>query len=130
MFHRSDARSGLPAAMNAGSDARTMTWVGERQPYLQVLPALDKKKVAADSVSLVEVGPRCCLNPIRVFAGSFGGPVIYENTSYVRLSPFPPPSNSSPFCARDTTELCQCIPESPWGKRLGWMAGGIFYTNF
>ena len=58
---------------------------------MQVLPALDKKKVAADSVSLVEVGPRCCLNPIRVFAGSFGGPVIYENTSYVRgaLKPSP-----------------------------------------
>ena len=50
----------------------------------QILPALDKKKVVADSVSLVEVGPRCCLNPIRVFAGSFGGPVIYENTFYVR----------------------------------------------
>lgn len=30
-----------------------------------------------------QVGPRCTLNPIKMFAGSFGGPVIYENASYV-----------------------------------------------
>ena len=34
-------------------------------------------------MSLVEVGPRCCLNPVKMFAGSFGGPVIYENPAYV-----------------------------------------------
>jgi ribosome biogenesis protein BRX1 len=49
----------------------------------QVLAAADKKKVTEDSLSLVEVGPRCCLNPIRIFSGSFGGPVLYENPSYV-----------------------------------------------
>ena len=31
----------------------------------------------------VQVGPRACLNPIKMFAGSFGGPVIYENATYV-----------------------------------------------
>ena len=30
-----------------------------------------------------QVGPRACLNPIKMFAGSFGGPVIYENPGYV-----------------------------------------------
>lgn len=31
----------------------------------------------------VQVGPRACLQPIKMFAGSFGGPVIYENAAYV-----------------------------------------------
>ena len=44
---------------------------------------LDKQKVDLQNVSLVEVGPRCCLNPIKIFAGSFGGPVLYENPAYV-----------------------------------------------
>ncbi len=34
-------------------------------------------------MSLVEVGPRCCFNPIKMFAGSFGGPVLYDNPAYV-----------------------------------------------
>lgn len=31
----------------------------------------------------VQVGPRFCLNPIKIFAGSFGGPTLYENPFYV-----------------------------------------------
>jgi ribosome biogenesis protein BRX1 len=34
-------------------------------------------------VSLVEIGPRFVLNPIRVFSGSFGGPTLYQNPKYV-----------------------------------------------
>ncbi|KFM27033.1 Ribosome biogenesis protein brx1 [Auxenochlorella protothecoides] len=49
----------------------------------QVLPNPEKKKAAPGDVTLVEVGPRACLNPIKMFAGSFGGPVIYENPSFV-----------------------------------------------
>lgn len=49
----------------------------------QVQPDPEAKKDVADSISLVEVGPRACLNPIKMFAGSFGGPVIYENAGYV-----------------------------------------------
>ena len=47
--------------------------------------ALDKKgaRAAAEEATLVEVGPRACLNPIKMFAGSFGGPVVYENQAYV-----------------------------------------------
>ena len=30
-----------------------------------------------------QVGPRCTLNPIKMFSGSFGGPVVYENPAYV-----------------------------------------------
>ncbi|XP_009789971.1 ribosome biogenesis protein BRX1 homolog 2-like [Nicotiana tabacum] len=38
-------------------------------------------------MTLVEVGPRFCLNPIKIFGGSFGGsfggPTLYENPFYV-----------------------------------------------
>ena len=53
-------------------------------PQLVVLPG-KKKSTAADdtATSLVEVGPRVCLQPIKIFAGSFGGPVLYENPAYV-----------------------------------------------
>ncbi|KAJ2708871.1 Ribosome biogenesis protein brx1, partial [Coemansia spiralis] len=33
--------------------------------------------------TLVEIGPRFVLNPIRIFEGSFGGPTLYENPRYV-----------------------------------------------
>ncbi|PIA45595.1 hypothetical protein AQUCO_01600066v1 [Aquilegia coerulea] len=36
-----------------------------------------------DKMTLVEVGPRFCLNPIKIFGGSFGGPTLYENPYYV-----------------------------------------------
>jgi len=32
---------------------------------------------------LVEVGPRFVLNPIKIFAGSFGGAMVWENSAYV-----------------------------------------------
>jgi ribosome biogenesis protein BRX1 len=53
----------------------------------QVVADPEKKKAARDvgdaGVALVEVGPRACLNPIKMLAGSFGGPVIYDNPTYV-----------------------------------------------
>ncbi|CAN1192402.1 Ribosome biogenesis protein BRX1 homolog 1 [Linum perenne] len=36
-----------------------------------------------DKMTLVEVGPRFCLNPIKIFSGSFGGPTLYENPLYI-----------------------------------------------
>ncbi|KAL7143309.1 hypothetical protein ABFS83_08G183100 [Erythranthe nasuta] len=36
-----------------------------------------------DKMTLIEVGPRFCLNPIKMFGGSFGGPTLYENPFYV-----------------------------------------------
>mmetsp|Transcript_5631 Transcript_5631/g.9803 ORF Transcript_5631/g.9803 Transcript_5631/m.9803 type:complete len:307 (-) Transcript_5631:491-1411(-) len=49
----------------------------------QVVVPLDKKKVDPESVTLVEVGPRFCLNPVRIFDKSFGGRTLYENPNYV-----------------------------------------------
>ena len=34
-------------------------------------------------LSLVEVGPRFCLEPIKLFAGSCGGRVLYDNADFV-----------------------------------------------
>lgn len=42
-----------------------------------------KKEGQANSTSLVEIGPRFVLNPIRIFKGSFGGPTLYQNPSFV-----------------------------------------------
>ncbi|KAI5649307.1 hypothetical protein M9H77_35312 [Catharanthus roseus] len=36
-----------------------------------------------EKMTLVEVGPRFCLNPIKIFGGSFGGPTLYENPFYI-----------------------------------------------
>lgn len=44
---------------------------------------LDKKRPSPDAATLVEVGPRMCLNPIKIFEGSFGGASLYENPTYV-----------------------------------------------
>lgn len=49
----------------------------------QVVPSPEKKRVTADSLGLVEVGPRLTLNPIKILEGSFGGPVLYSNPTYV-----------------------------------------------
>ncbi|GJP74128.1 hypothetical protein CLOP_g4760 [Closterium sp. NIES-67] len=40
-------------------------------------------EITMEKMSLVEVGPRFCLNPIRVFSGTFGGPTLYENPHYI-----------------------------------------------
>jgi len=45
---------------------------------------LSKKQTnTADKTSLVEIGPRFVLNPIRIFRGSFGGQTLYQNSDYV-----------------------------------------------
>ncbi|KAK9841689.1 hypothetical protein WJX74_010165 [Apatococcus lobatus] len=49
----------------------------------QVTLANTQRKPSAEGMSLVEVGPRCCMDPIKMFAGSFGGPVLYDNPAYV-----------------------------------------------
>eukprot|EP00850_Spirogloea_muscicola_P006164 SM000029S10459 [mRNA] locus=s29:275290:277577:- [translate_table: standard] len=51
-----------------------------------VLPNPAAKKVDAaglEKMTLVEVGPRFCLNPIKIFSGSFGGVTLYDNPAYI-----------------------------------------------
>lgn len=54
----------------------------------QISETADAKEAAsskfdADSMSLVEIGPRFVMTLITVLEGSFGGPKIYENKQYV-----------------------------------------------
>eukprot|EP00588_Corethron_pennatum_P011310 CAMPEP_0194265906 /NCGR_PEP_ID=MMETSP0169-20130528/990_1 /TAXON_ID=218684 /ORGANISM="Corethron pennatum, Strain L29A3" /LENGTH=371 /DNA_ID=CAMNT_0039006475 /DNA_START=25 /DNA_END=1140 /DNA_ORIENTATION=+ len=41
------------------------------------------RDAAADSNSLVEIGPRFVLDPIRIFSGVFAGQTLYRNPKYV-----------------------------------------------
>lgn len=43
----------------------------------------DKKVSSKEDLTLIEVGPRVCMNPVKIFSGSFGGPIIYDNPEYV-----------------------------------------------
>ena len=47
----------------------------------QVVDEEQSKKQSETSLS--EIGPRFCLNPIRIFSGSFCGSTLYENPRYV-----------------------------------------------
>ena len=42
-----------------------------------------KRDGQEDSTSLVEIGPRFVLNPIRIFRGSFGGQTLFQNPDFV-----------------------------------------------
>ena len=37
----------------------------------------------SETTSLVEVGPRFVLEPIRIFRGSFGGQTLFQNPDFV-----------------------------------------------
>jgi len=49
--------------------------------HYQLVPPVDKKK--GDGVTLVEIGPRCALVPIRVLSECFRGETLFVNESYV-----------------------------------------------
>ncbi|XP_071152746.1 ribosome biogenesis protein BRX1 homolog [Mytilus galloprovincialis] len=40
-------------------------------------------QILEEDGSLAEIGPRFVLNPIRMFSGSFGGPTLYQNPTFV-----------------------------------------------
>jgi ribosome biogenesis protein BRX1 len=45
---------------------------------------IEKKETGSKiSTSLVEIGPRFVLDPIRIFRGPFGGQTLYQNPNYV-----------------------------------------------
>lgn len=50
----------------------------------QIVDKADEKKAKKEQLtSLVEIGPRFVLVPIRIFNGSLGGATLYENSTYV-----------------------------------------------
>ena len=42
-----------------------------------------KEVRAGAKATLSETGPRLCLHPIKIFAGAFGGPTLYDDPTYV-----------------------------------------------
>ncbi|KAJ8323324.1 hypothetical protein BDV3_004257 [Batrachochytrium dendrobatidis] len=50
----------------------------------QIIEKIPEKGLSKEpEISLVEIGPRCVLDIIRIFDGSFGGSTLYENTLFV-----------------------------------------------
>lgn len=61
-------------------------WLRHYQVLDHATEDKDVKKLSArgeETTELVEIGPRCVLQVIRIFAGSMGGPTLYENPDYV-----------------------------------------------
>jgi ribosome biogenesis protein BRX1 len=44
---------------------------------------IKRKSGREEATSLVEIGPRFVLNPIRIFRGSFGGQTLFQNPDFV-----------------------------------------------
>ena len=56
----------------------------EQQPTNAMEAHLAKKQSGQEeATSLVEIGPRFVLDPIRIFRGSFGGQTLYQNPHFV-----------------------------------------------
>ncbi|KAJ0965090.1 hypothetical protein J5N97_026228 [Dioscorea zingiberensis] len=59
--------------------------------YLISVPHNETDKVdrgGLDKMTLVEVGPRFCLNPIKIFGGSFGGPTLSEQMKKAKATKY------------------------------------------
>jgi ribosome biogenesis protein BRX1 len=56
----------------------------EQQPDNALEAHVAKQKAGQEeATSLVEIGPRFVLNPIRIFRGSFGGQTLFQNPEFV-----------------------------------------------
>jgi ribosome biogenesis protein BRX1 len=56
----------------------------EEQPINALEAHLSKAQSGQEeATSLVEIGPRFVLNPIRIFRGSFGGQTLFQNPDFV-----------------------------------------------
>jgi len=62
----------------------SLTWLDNRVWFrnYQLTDIQDFKTGVVNEGALVEIGPRFCLNPIKIFAGSFSGAALWENAHY------------------------------------------------
>jgi hypothetical protein len=51
--------------------------------FLQSFLPVPARPPLVPEVHSTHSGPRCVLNPIRIFAGTFGGPTLFENAEYI-----------------------------------------------
>lgn len=71
----------------------TETTYGSLTRYIQIVEK-DATTIKAElgnknkspATTLVEIGPRFVLTPIRIFEGSFGGPTVFSNPGKLVLS--------------------------------------------
>ena len=77
-----------PFSHTPGASLHQQIWVRnyqilEQQAENALEKHLHKKKSGQEqATSLVEIGPRYVLDPIRIFRGSFGGQTLYLNENY------------------------------------------------
>lgn len=55
----------------------------EQKPETALEAHVVKKAGNSVTTSLVEIGPRFVLTPIRIFRGSFGGQTLFQNPHFV-----------------------------------------------
>jgi ribosome biogenesis protein BRX1 len=48
----------------------------------QIIEGAENAQLQVNEMSLVEIGPRFVLNPVKLFAGSFGGSTIWSNDHF------------------------------------------------
>lgn len=48
----------------------------------QIVEGSEEAQLQVDGVSMIEIGPRFVLNPVKLFAGSFGGATIWSNENF------------------------------------------------
>ena len=51
--------------------------------WIRNYQVVDKSERGSNDVSLVEIGPRMVLIPVRIFSGSLGGATLYQNPTFV-----------------------------------------------
>lgn len=73
-----------------------------------------------ENLMLVEVGPRCCMNPIRIFSSSFKGATLYENEDYISPSAVSGTYTyaKAPTAKRRMAEIVCCSCVSHWNALL------------
>ena len=52
----------------------------------QVVNQYEEKFTEKDDIeklTLIEIGPRFCLQPIKIFDGTMGGEALWQNSSYI-----------------------------------------------
>ncbi|KAL3800972.1 hypothetical protein ACHAWO_007081 [Cyclotella atomus] len=89
-FYYADGKvSRASRASNAKVNGARAIWVRNYQILEQsattAKEAHNQRKLTGQSstTSLIEIGPRFVLNPIRIFRGSFGGQTLYVNDEFV-----------------------------------------------
>ena len=48
----------------------------------QIVEGSEEAQLQVNGISMIEIGPRFVLNPVKLFAGSFGGATIWSNENF------------------------------------------------